>query len=508
MFNKDFYPTTKDLILKMWSKLGYETREINTILEPSAGKGDIVDYLFTNHKTHIDKVDCIEIEPELQSILIGKGYNVVAEDFLNYKSYTDYDLIIMNPPFSKGSKHLLKAIEIQEKSGGKIICLLNAETIKNPYSNERKVLLQKLEQHGAKIDYIQNGFTSAQRKTGVETALIYFDIQLTYEDDDMFKGLKLDASFELEDEIEDFEQRNQLVSKDDELKFLVQDYNIHAKLLKTAYKSSKLLKQFNKKTGKEMYLEFKESYSNNGSINDWLNTLRQKYWENVMNVDTFRKYLTGNIMDSVRNLIKKQANTEFNLNNIYKVKQMLMNLFVVNLEKSAIDIFEQATKYHMSEYSKNIHLYNGWKTNKGHRLNKKIIQPINFYGYTSLQFSSYNGSLIESLEKVLNYFDDFKPYKSIFKCEPKEYPNENELENDYLHLKAYKKGTTHITFKRLDLLDKLNLFVGKKKNWIPDPSDLKTEQDKKEYNKIKKEVFVHFDIMAEFSTQLALPSAK
>ena len=37
----------------------------------------------------------------------------------------------MNPPFAQGEKHLLKALEMQER-GGAIICILNAETIRNP----------------------------------------------------------------------------------------------------------------------------------------------------------------------------------------------------------------------------------------------------------------------------------------------------------------------------------------------------------------------------------------
>lgn len=49
----------------------------------------------------------------------------------------------MNPPFSDGVKHLLHAIEIAEKTGSEIVCILNANTIKNPYSNGRKLLLQK-----------------------------------------------------------------------------------------------------------------------------------------------------------------------------------------------------------------------------------------------------------------------------------------------------------------------------------------------------------------------------
>ena len=42
MFNQEFYPTPAEVIEIM---LQGETIENKTILEPSAGKGDIVDYL-------------------------------------------------------------------------------------------------------------------------------------------------------------------------------------------------------------------------------------------------------------------------------------------------------------------------------------------------------------------------------------------------------------------------------------------------------------------------------
>ena len=94
------------------------------------------------------------------------------DDFLTMHTYKHYDLILMNPPFSAGARHLLKAIEVQQTSGGGIICILNAETLKNPYSNERKELLQKLEQYGAEIKYYENAFIDAERPTDVEVACV------------------------------------------------------------------------------------------------------------------------------------------------------------------------------------------------------------------------------------------------------------------------------------------------------------------------------------------------
>ena len=55
-------------------------------------------------------IDCVEIEPELRAILKAKGFRVVHDDFLTLHTYKHYGLILMNPLFSVGVRHLLKAI--------------------------------------------------------------------------------------------------------------------------------------------------------------------------------------------------------------------------------------------------------------------------------------------------------------------------------------------------------------------------------------------------------------
>ena len=69
----------------------------------------------------------------------------------------------------------MKAISLIKYSG-QIVCLLNAETIRNPYTNTRKELVKKLEELNAKIEYLEESFAQAERKTMVEVALIYIDI--------------------------------------------------------------------------------------------------------------------------------------------------------------------------------------------------------------------------------------------------------------------------------------------------------------------------------------------
>lgn len=163
----EFYPTPKTLLDQIFE--GADWKKIETVLEPSAGKGDIVEYIH-QQDSEID-IDCIEIEENLQHILTGKGYRLVWDNFLTYQTAKRYDLIVMNPPFSNGDEHLLKALKMQ-KDGGMILCILNAETLKNPWSLRRKELQQKLKLYQADISFLTSPFHNAERSTEVDVAVV------------------------------------------------------------------------------------------------------------------------------------------------------------------------------------------------------------------------------------------------------------------------------------------------------------------------------------------------
>src|SRR5699024_2293871 len=93
----------------------------------------------------------------------------------------EYDYIIMNPPFSNGVDHVLKALELAENqiSRCEIYAILNKETINNAYSSKRQELLRKLDEHGADIRYVSGAFSDAERKTDVEVALIHAKVEKT-----------------------------------------------------------------------------------------------------------------------------------------------------------------------------------------------------------------------------------------------------------------------------------------------------------------------------------------
>jgi hypothetical protein len=67
------------------------------VLEPSAGKGDLASEIMK----HAVTLDVIEQQWSLRKILELKGFNLVAQDFLEFAS--QYERVLLNPPFEDGA---------------------------------------------------------------------------------------------------------------------------------------------------------------------------------------------------------------------------------------------------------------------------------------------------------------------------------------------------------------------------------------------------------------------
>ena len=74
--------------------------------------------------------------------------------------------------------------------------MINAETIRNPYTETRKALVQQLERYNASIEYIENGFAQSARRTDVEIALIKVYIENVQEESDIYNRMKEAEEYE------------------------------------------------------------------------------------------------------------------------------------------------------------------------------------------------------------------------------------------------------------------------------------------------------------------------
>jgi len=167
-----FFPTPKLVIRQMIDKA--DIREGMKVLEPSAGKGDIIEGI--NEAYPGISVDAIELCGTLREILEVKGYELIGDDFLEH--YGQYDRIVMNPPFENGTDiiHIRHAYELL-KPEGRVVSIMS----EGPFFRNDKAAVgfrEWLGDVGGKSEKMVAGlFTGkdAFRQTGIASRIVTID---------------------------------------------------------------------------------------------------------------------------------------------------------------------------------------------------------------------------------------------------------------------------------------------------------------------------------------------
>lgn len=525
--NDSFYPTPKTLAGKMCGKIRTDVKKLYNILEPSAGKGDLVDALkhyidtklnrrYDSETDSYEKIDVIEIDVNLQCLLKGRGFRVVGDDFLNYQTSKAYDLIFMNPDFSNGDAHLLKAIEIQEKFGGEIVCLLNAETIRNPYTNRRKLLKQKLINYNATIEFVEHAFMRAERKTDVEVAIIQLIIPKVHH------HTLLDGYEKAKEKVVEEKEQLGIRKVGDFIYDMITDYQIEAEMsYKIISEVANALSVVNDKDDYKKLLSLhvcdRDMTGNpTEAYNLLLKKLRTRYWRRLFDKDEIRQKMTSAMSDEYSSKLSEMQDFEFNEFNIRNLIFELQSQLVDGIEDSLVTLFNKLSNEHSyySECQNTIHYYNGWKTNKAHAVSfPKVIIPINgfsaHYNWEKSWSLDYRiKGIISDLERALGYLDKGE---TTFFISPKriidianQSQNFKNMEFTYFYVTFYKKGTAHIKWKEeaKPLIERLNIFIGRKNSWLP-PSYGKTRYD--EMSDEEKKVIDSFQGKQEYEKVVDAP---
>lgn len=365
----EFYPTPSSLITDMLC--GVKLADVNSILEPSAGKGNIVKYLKDTAKANGRQafdIDTIEIDTELQHVLKGEGFRVIHNDFLTFSTFKRYDLVIMNPPFSSADRHLLHAMNFV-RGKGRLVCLLNAETLKNPYTNLRRELSRRLSELGADIRFRGFAFAAAERPTDVEIAIVSVAMP-----EDGTASVILDHLRPARDERAPYaDPGNPLVSSD-RISAMVECFANEAEAGINIIREHRAVSRFMLKGAREnkpiLNLSIDDEVIKDGASRrsvetNFLMVLRHRYWETLFTVPEFTAKLTSNVQKDLHSRVDEFARYDFSFYNIYSLYLEVSQQLLTNIKKAILDLFEEFThRHHYEEYSKNVHYFNGWKTNK------------------------------------------------------------------------------------------------------------------------------------------------
>lgn len=169
-----FFPTPKPVVYEML-KLA-DIQGTDRVLEPSAGKGDILDAV---RQAHPD-VDLkgIEFNRTLRDVLVAKGYEDSVEfgDFLEQQG--EFDKIVMNPPFEKGAdiEHVQHAYQLLAPGGRVVSVMCEGPFFRSDAkSTEFRAWLDDLAAETEELP--EDAFTGVEsfRQTGVKTRLVVID---------------------------------------------------------------------------------------------------------------------------------------------------------------------------------------------------------------------------------------------------------------------------------------------------------------------------------------------
>lgn len=479
----EFYPTPMAVAGRMFGKIKWDG--VYTVLEPSAGKGDLLEALDRykggkekDNAKEID-VDCLEIDDNLRAILKDRGWRTVGEDFFDFQTVKKYDAIIMNPPFSCGDKHLLRAISLLERNGGgQIVCLLNENTIKNPYTSTRKALQSKLDQYGAKCDFLHGAFKKAERKSDVDTVIVSLTVPEPLARSRILEFLEKAQKAKTETDAGPITQEVARRSSD-WLEQMVLDYEIDVSA------TVRFLREYAgiREHLHGLYLNYDNKTQkveiNSRTINEALKNVREVYWRKLLNDKRFEMLvgkLTSNMYDEYRRNIGVFSNCDFSRDNIKKLVLELQGQLNMGIKAELLKLFETFTAYDLREDSDHIHYFNGWKTNNCYKVGKRCIVPMDHaFGYESSKLSEYEvKKFLDDIQKVLDFLDrgqtDWGSNLSLEIAIANSHRSGfRKVETHYFYATFYKKGTVHVSFKpeMMHVIDRLNIFAAMEKTWLP-----------------------------------------
>lgn len=478
MFNKDFFPTPVHVIDTMLHGVDIHGK---SFLEPSAGKGNIVDYLNLHGAGSV--ISC-EINPDLQKILFSKS-RVISNDFffLKAEDISHIDCIIMNPPFSADEKHILHAFDIAPK-GCKIIALCNYETYNNPSNNYRKRLKAIINENGC-INNLGPVFSDSERETNVHIGLINITKP----------GISYSAEFEgfYMDESDNEQQADGIISYNairDMVNRVVSAVKMFDKQIELGIQMAELTGIFG-----FTKIAFTCSVDGAGRTRDeFKKEVMKNAWSWLFKQMNMDKYTTNGLKRDINKFVEDNSNLPFTMKNAYKMLETVIGTTASRMDRALVEVFEKIT----SHYDENKYNVPGWKTNSHYMVNEKFIldycTSIGWKGEMKARESYYSNNigLMQDMIKAMCYitgtqYDNIVPldrfveyryklksangYLSDWKYVANKYEEikavQDKLHNEgiittivdlkpewgqwfewgFFKVRGYKKGTMHFVFK-------------------------------------------------------------
>lgn len=478
--NPDFYPTPSSTISRMLAEVDVTAK---VVFEPSAGKGDIVAALL---KAGAGEVLACENDPNLlwtlQMEQSGDArFRFLKEDFLQVtrEEVSHVDAIIMNPPFSDASRHILHAWDIAPE-GCTVVALCNAASLENNGMRNWEQLREKINLYG-RYDVLEDAFIQAERRTDVTVALItlhkeavssdpFADYFLPEEDDVPAGGTQeglmpynavrdivnryVEACRKF-NEVDRLSKEINALAQYDEPKGENSPYGYHPYLPITF--GARALESDNTLRGTEITFE------------TYKKALQKYYWDVIFHKLNLEKYSTSKLREQLNRFIEQQHGMPFTMKNIYTVLDIVIQTNGQRMRQALVEAFEQICSFSAD----NCTAGEKWKTNADYMVNRKFIVPWmcegESYGYVNPTVRiTYGGrNRLDDVNKALCFITGtrFEDIPDLFTFNQNKAQWGQWYDWGFFRIKIFKKGTVHCEFLDEDVWMRFNAEVARIKGW-------------------------------------------
>lgn len=525
-----YYPTGAHTAARMWDKF---KRPVKHLCDPSAGKGHLIRYAqegfkelsdeqlpwlanvpdeevqYSRHHTvrlrdrarkkfdDLLEISAVEIDIQHHANLKELGAKVVGHDFLQVNSLATVGSIIMNPPFQDGVKHVLHAWDVVYDA--EIVAIINAESIKNPFSRERIRLLELIEKFGS-VEFLQSQFVNdVERSTEVEVALIHLDkVPPKYLDVETLLGglrkgdnhmgeidpavctaLALPSNF-INDTCYRFEQAVEAARTASEAAAVSNHMAAGLGLTLEEMQAKGVGSDFREASGsirKSANDEFRKHYAD----------LKKRAWAQIIR----SSLLTDKLSNQARRKIEASSQSiydlEFSIANVHGFLAGVIASMGDIYQDMVCDLFDTI----IERSSDNVVFYRSWKSNQKHRVGVRIRKTR--FIIPRFRVSSFGGSLeyesqqfLSDIDKIFGYLHGVSgAYDGLVNgFQQNHVLGGKRIPTKYFDFRFFQgTGTIHFFPKSEAVVEKINKFVGKLRQWIPGNMEEANQDFQKQYDK-------------------------
>lgn len=462
MFGIDFYPTPEKVVVKMLENVIVSGK---VVLEPSAGKGNIVDYC---RYMYAKEVIACEIDPDLRKILSGKC-NVIESDFLELtaEKISHVDLIIMNPPFSSQEEHILHAWDIAP-AGCQIISLCNSTMIENGYTKQRESIKSIIKTNGRSENF-GDCFSDSERKTNVSVSCVW-----------LFKPGSNESEFDGYFDLYDYEQDeiNQSgIVRYDFVQDVVSRYVEAVTLFDSVQAASEKINSCISGAVGWCNISFgAKSMDRDGRFTEitrdvFKKELQKAAWNRLFSLMQMDKYVTTGVKAEINKFVEQQTNYPFTVKNVYLMVQMVVGTHGERMDKVLCEAFDKICSFSYENSTAG----EGWRTNTDFMIKSKFILPYvcdydTRWPSGTVKIHYRYGDELQDIVKALCFLSA-TAYSTEYKDTLRGFCNENRVpfgewvEWGFFRIKGFKKRSMHFEFKDEALWQKFNQKVAEIRGW-------------------------------------------